>query len=308
MAISMENDMLSIIKKAEILIEALPYIQKLSGATVVIKYGGNAMVSSELKNTVMDDIVLLKCIGLNPIVVHGGGPEISKTLERLDIKSEFVNGLRVTDEQTMEVAQMVLVGKTNKEIVSMLNLKGAKAIGLCGIDGSLIECERLTRGLDGGEADLGYVGRIVRINSKVLELISKDEYIPVVAPVGVGRDGHSYNINADTVAAEIAAALKAEKLILLTDVDGVKLSPEDASAVPVLTAAEVHDLIQRKVISKGMIPKVLGCLDAIEAGVGRTHIIDGRIPHCILLEIFTNRGIGTMILKERVPYHESEQI
>ncbi|MDR1062243.1 MAG: acetylglutamate kinase [Clostridiales bacterium] len=304
----MEDGMQSIIKKAEILIEALPYIQKLSGATVVIKYGGNAMVSNELKNTVMDDIVLLKCIGLNPIVVHGGGPEISKTLERLDIKSEFVNGLRVTDEQTMEVAQMVLVGKTNKEIVSLLNLKGAKAIGLCGIDGSLIECERLTQGMDGGEADLGYVGRIVRINSKVLGLISKDEYIPVVAPVGVGRDGHSYNINADTVAAEIAAALRAEKLILLTDVDGVKLSPDDESAVPVLTAAEVHDLIRRKVISKGMIPKVLGCLGAIEAGVGRTHIIDGRIPHCILLEIFTNRGIGTMILNERVPYHDSEQI
>ncbi|MDR1439733.1 MAG: acetylglutamate kinase [Clostridiales bacterium] len=304
----MNDGMQAIIKKAEILIEALPYIQKLSGATVVIKYGGNAMVSSELKNTVMDDIILLKCIGLNPIVVHGGGPEISRTLERLGIKSEFVNGLRVTDEQTMEVAQMVLVGKTNKEIVSMLNAKGAKAIGLCGVDGGLIECEKLTRGIDGAEADLGYVGRITRINSKVLELISRDEYIPVVAPIGAGSDGHSFNINADTVAAEVAAALKAEKLILLTDVDGVKMSPDDESAVPVLTAAEVHDLIGRNVISKGMIPKVLGCLGAIEAGVGRTHIIDGRIPHCILLEIFTNRGIGTMILKDRIPYHDTEQI
>ncbi|MCL2164479.1 MAG: acetylglutamate kinase [Oscillospiraceae bacterium] len=296
------------IKKAEILIEALPYMQRLSGQTVVIKYGGAAMINETLKNTVMDDIILLKYIGLNPIVVHGGGPEITKALKAFDITSEFVNGLRVTDERTMEVAQMVLVGKTNKEIVSLLNKKGGKAIGLSGIDGSLIECERLTMSVEGSDTDIGYVGKITNINSNVLALIAKDEYIPVVAPIGVGKDGHSYNINADTAAAEIAAALKAEKLILLTDVDGVRASENCDSPIPVLTSEQAYELIDAKVISKGMIPKVLGCLDAINAGVGRSHIIDGRIPHCILLEIFTNKGIGTMILKDRIPYYEAEQI
>jgi acetylglutamate kinase len=298
----------ALIKKAEILIEALPYIQKLSGKTVVIKYGGNAMINDELKNSVMEDITLLKYIGMNPVVVHGGGPDINRTLDKLDIKSEFVNGLRVTDSATMEVAQMVLVGKTNKEIVSLLNQKGGKAIGLCGIDGNLIECEQYKTVVDGVEKDIGYVGKITSINSKVLDLISKDEYIPVVAPIGVGKDGHSYNINADTVAGEIAAALKAEKLILLTDVEGVKMSKESAEILYALTAKEVHDLIDRKIINGGMIPKVLGCLEALEKGVGRTHIIDGRIPHCILLEIFTYKGIGTMIMKEKVPYHSNEQL
>jgi len=205
----MNRIMNGIIKKAEILIEALPYMQRLSGKTVVIKYGGNAMISDTLKNTVMDDIVLLKYIGLNPIIVHGGGPDITKALEAFNIKSEFVNGLRVTDEKTMEIAQMVLMGKTNKEIVSMLNMRGSKAIGLCGIDGNLIECERYIANDNGVETDIGYVGKITNINCNVLELIAKDEYIPVVAPIGVGPDGHSYNINADTAAAEIAAALKA---------------------------------------------------------------------------------------------------
>ena len=304
----MDKAMNSLIKKAEILIESLPYMQRLNGKTVVIKYGGNAMINDELKNTVMEDIILLKCIGLNPIVVHGGGPEISKTLENLNITSQFINGLRVTSEKAMEVVQMVLVGKTNKEIVSRLNVKGAKAIGLCGIDGNLIECEQLKMEIDGKETDLGYVGKITRINHKAIELVAKDEYIPVIAPIGIGKDGHSYNINADTAAAEIAAALKAEKLILLTDVAGVKLSADSEEAAPVLTAAEVYQLIDEKVIHKGMVPKVLGCLDALKAGVGRTHIIDGRIPHCILLEIFTNKGIGTMILEEKVPYHETEKL
>jgi acetylglutamate kinase len=296
------------IKKAGILIEALPYIQKLNGKTVVIKYGGNAMINEELKNSVMEDITLLKYIGLNPVVVHGGGPDITKALEKFDIKSKFINGLRVTDMPTMEVAQMVLVGKTNKEIVSRLNQKGGKAIGLSGIDGNLIECEQLKTTVDGNEVDIGYVGKITNINSKVLELIAKDEYIPVVAPVGVGKDGQSYNINADTVASEIAGALKAEKLILLTDVEGVHISDNPDEIIPALTANEVYDLIDRKIINGGMIPKVLGCLSAIEKGVGRTHIIDGRIPHCILLEIFTNKGIGTMIMKEKVLYHSSEKL
>lgn len=298
----------TLIKKAGILIEALPYIQKLYGKTVVIKYGGNAMINEELKNSVMEDITLLKYVGMNPVVVHGGGPEISRTLEKFEIKSEFVNGLRVTDSATMEVAQMVLVGKTNKEIVSLLNQKGGRAIGLCGIDGNLIECEKYTTTVDGKSADLGYVGKITHINSKVLDIIAKDEYIPVVAPIGVGKDGHSYNINADTVAAEIAAALKAEKLILLTDVEGVKTTKDSNDIIPALTADEVHDLINKKIINGGMIPKVLGCLDAIERGVGRTHIIDGRIPHCILLEIFTNKGIGTMMMKEKILYHSKEQL
>jgi len=298
----------SIIKKAEILIEALPYIQKLHGKTVVIKYGGNAMINENLKNSVMEDITLLKFIGLNPVVVHGGGPDITSTLESLNIKSEFVEGLRVTDEKTMEVAQMVLMGKTNKEIVSLLNQKGGKAIGICGIDGNLIECRQYKPVVNGIERDIGYVGEITSINSKLLEYIAKDEYIPVVAPIGIGTDGHSYNINADTVAGEIAIALKAEKLILLTDVPGVKKSTDSDEIYHALTAAEVHELIEKKVINGGMIPKVLGCLKALEGGVGRTHILDGRIPHCILLEIFTYKGIGTMIMKEKVLYHDKEQL
>jgi acetylglutamate kinase len=288
--------MMQVIKKAEVLVEALPYMQEFAGKTVVIKYGGNAMINSELKNAVMKDVILLKCIGLKPVLIHGGGPEITEMLERLGIESNFVNGLRVTDGQTMEVAQMVLAGKTNKDIVSMLNIKGAKAIGFCGIDGNLIECEKLTADMDGNETDLGYVGKILRVNSKVIELVSDDEYIPVIAPIGIGADGVSYNINADTAAAEIAGALKAEKLILLTDVDGVKMKPDSEEAIPVLTSSQAHKLIKEKVINKGMIPKVLSCLDAIEAGVSRATIIDGRVPHCILLEIFTNRGIGTMIV------------
>ena len=304
----MDNFMETIIKKAEILIEALPYIQKLYGKTVVIKYGGNAMINDELKNSVMEDITLLKYIGMNPVVVHGGGPDINKALQVFDIKSQFINGLRVTDSATMEIAQMVLVGKTNKEIVSLLNKMGGKAIGLSGIDGNLVECEQYKTVIDGKEADLGYVGKITNINAKVLELISKDEYIPVVAPIGIGKDGKSYNINADTVAGEIAASLKAEKLMLLTDVEGVKASKESPEILSALTINEVHDLIDKKVISGGMIPKVLGCIDALEKGVGRTHIIDGRIPHCILLEIFTYKGIGTMITKDKALYHSNERL
>ena len=296
------------LKRAEILIEALPYIQKLDGKTIVIKYGGNAMINEELKHSVMEDITLLKYVGMNPVIIHGGGPEINKMLQKFDIKSEFVNGLRVTDEVTMELAQMVLVGKTNKEIVSMLNQKGGKAIGLCGIDGKLIECEKYKTIVDGGEKDLGYVGKIVNINSRLIDIIARDEYIPVVAPIGIGSDGKSYNINADTVAAEIAIALKAEKLILLTDVEGVRASNESEEILPALTAKQVYELIDSKVINGGMIPKVLGCLKAVENGVGRSHIIDGRIPHCILLEIFTNRGIGTMIMKEKVLYHSTEKL
>lgn len=289
-----------LIKKAEILIEALPYIQRLYGKTVVIKYGGAAMIDQSLKASVMEDITLLKYIGVNPVVVHGGGPDINRTMEQLNITPQFHNGLRVTDAQTMEVAQMVLIGKTNKEIVALINQAGGKAIGVSGIDGNLIEAEQYKTDIDGKESDIGYVGTIKRINSKVLEIIARDEYIPVVAPIGIGQDGHSYNINADTVAGEIASALKAEKLMLLTDVAGIKPSKTADAIAPVLTVSEVHDLIQRGIIDGGMIPKVLGCIKALDSGVARTHILDGRIPHCILLEIFTDRGIGTMITKDSV--------
>jgi len=301
-------DYSEIIKKAGILVEALPYIQALAGKTVVIKYGGNAMINDELKHSVMEDITLLKYIGLNPVVVHGGGPDITKALKNFNIESEFINGLRKTDEKTMEVAQMVLVGKTNKEIVSLINQKGGKAVGICGIDGMLIECEKHYEIIDGKKVDLGYVGEIVKINTHVLEVLSKDEYIPVVAPIGTDSTGQSYNINADTVAAELAIALKAEKLILLTDVEGVKDSRNKDSIIHAITCEEVHRLIKENIIVDGMIPKVMGCVHALENGVGRAHIIDGRIPHCILLEIFTNKGIGTMITQKIKPYYENEKL
>ncbi len=301
-------DFTDIIKKAEILVEALPYIQALYGKTVVIKYGGNAMVSDELKNSVMEDITLLKYIGMNPVVVHGGGPDITKTLKTFDIQSEFVNGLRKTDAKTVEVARMVLVGKTNKEIVSLINEKGGRAVGLCGIDGMLLECQKHYEIIDGEPVDLGFVGEITRINTHVLEILARDKYIPVVAPIGTDKNGQSYNINADTVASELAASLKAEKLILLTDVEGVKPSKDSNDILHAITSEEVHDLIRKGIIVEGMIPKVLGCVNALEKGVGRAHIIDGRIPHCILLEIFTNKGIGSMITNRIVPYHDKEML
>ncbi|MEZ0536301.1 acetylglutamate kinase [Caldicellulosiruptoraceae bacterium PP1] len=291
----MIENMDELIFKAGILIEALPYIQKLNGKTVVIKYGGNAMINDKLKNWVMEDITLLKYIGVNPIVVHGGGPEISNFLKQLNIQSKFVNGLRVTDDKTMQVAQMVLVGKTNKELVSMINQKGGKAIGICGIDGNLITAKKHVEFVDGQEIDLGMVGEVISINAKVLEMLAKDEYIPVVAPIGVGENGESYNINADTVAAEIAKAIHAEKLMFMTDVEGVKISKDSQEIISAIHADEIINMINNKQIEGGMIPKVLACIDALNSGVNRTHILDGRIPHCILLEIFTDKGIGTMI-------------
>ncbi|OQB14817.1 MAG: Acetylglutamate kinase [Firmicutes bacterium ADurb.Bin193] len=283
------------INKANILIEALPYIQKLSGKTVVIKYGGNAMISEELKQKVMEDITLLKYVGVNPVVVHGGGPDITEALSLYNIKSEFVNGLRVTDDKTIHVAQMVLAGKTNKEIVASLNVRGGNAIGLCGIDGKLIECEKFMPKVDGKPVDIGYVGKITNINAHALSMLANDRYIPVVAPIGIGKDGESYNINADTVAGAIAAALKAEKLMLLTDVKGIKKSEDSDEIIYEISQKEIFKMIDEGKINGGMIPKTLSCIDAIDAGVKRVHIIDGRIPHCILLEIFTDTGIGTMI-------------
>ncbi|MCQ2527876.1 MAG: acetylglutamate kinase [Saccharofermentans sp.] len=289
--------MLKQIDKASILIEALPYMKKLRGQTIVIKYGGNAMVNTELKRSVMDDITLLKYIGINPVLVHGGGPDINNMLSRVNIESHFVNGLRYTDEDTMGIAQMVLIGKTNKEIVSNLNAQGAKAIGICGIDGNLIEAEKLTKDGSGNDIDIGYVGKVKKINTRVIEMLASDEYIPVIAPIGVGENGESYNINADTVAAEVAVALQASKLITLTDVPGVL--DNEKKLITILDEELIKSYIEDGAITGGMIPKIEGCLDTVRRGVRRAHIIDGRVPHSILLEMFTAKGIGTMILKDR---------
>ncbi len=291
-----KNDTIeTMIKKADILIEALPYIRKLYKKKIVIKYGGNAMINENLKNSVMDDITLLKYVGINPIVVHGGGPDITEALKTYNIQSEFVNGLRVTDKDTVDIAQMVLVGKTNKDIVSRLNHAGGKAIGLCGLDGNLIKCQKLYTEVDGEKKDIGYVGDIVSVNTKVIDLLTDDEYIPVIAPIGVDAEGNSYNINADSVASAVAEALDAEKLMYLTDVHGV-LDKNDELIHRIYTD-EVEELIANETITGGMIPKVRGCKEAVDNGVERVHIIDGRIVHSILLEIFTDHGIGTMILE-----------
>ncbi len=285
--------MQELIKKAGVLIEALPYMKKFAGKTIVIKYGGNAMINDELKNSVMEDITLLKFIGLNPIVVHGGGPDISKALNDLGVKSEFVNGLRVTDEKTMGVAQQVLIGKTNKEIVSLLNTKGARAVGISGIDASFIECEKSYAEVDGAKVDIGYVGKIKHVKHCLIDHLADDQYIPVIAPIGTDEEGNSYNINADTVAGAVASAMGAEKLILLTDIEGIK--DENGNIVFEATKDEIFSMIDSGVINGGMIPKVMGGIEAIDAGVKGVHIIDGRIPHCLLLEIFTKSGIGTLI-------------
>ena len=281
------------IEKANILIEALPYIRRLAGKTVVIKYGGAAMLSEDLSRKIMQDITLLKYVGVNPIVVHGGGSEINDLLKKYDIEPRFHNGLRVTDPATMEVVQMVLTGKINKEIVAQLGVAGAKAIGLCGKDAQLIQAEKLVSE-DG--FDYGRVGKITGINTKLLNTLTQDEYIPVIAPIGVGPDGESYNINADTVAGEIAAALAAEKLMFLTDIDGIRSVPDDPDTlIYEITVDEIYKYINKGVISGGMLPKVEGCIKAIRSGVKRTHILNGTIPHPILLEIFTDSGIGTMV-------------
>ena len=286
------------VNKANILIEALPYIQRLWGKTVVIKYGGNAMKNEELTHKSLEDVTLLKYVGINPILVHGGGPEINSMLKRVGVESSFHNGLRITDDATMEIVQMVLAGKLNKNIASDIGRLGGKAIGLCGKDAELIKVTKKPPLADG--VDLGHVGDIVSSNTKLLKALCDDEYIPVISSVGTDENGQSYNINADTAAAAVATALKAEKLIFLTDIDGVRADAEDpASLLPVLTTDHALDLIAEGVISGGMIPKVTACIDAIEKGVHRVHILNGTIPHPIILEIFTDRGIGTMFEKPK---------
>lgn len=281
------------LERAHMLVEALPYIQRLFGKTIVIKYGGAAMMHDDLTQKIMEDITLLKFVGMNPILVHGGGPDINHMLDFLDIKPNFVDGLRVTDDATMEVVQMVLTGKINKEIVAKLNGMGASAIGLCGIDGNIIKAVKAP---PKNGVDLGNVGQITSINTTLLNTLAHDQYIPVIAPVGTGDHGESYNINADTVAGAIATALKAEKLIFLTDTDGIRTKEDDPeSLLYVASKTDILNMIEEGKITGGMLPKVQSCLSAIEKGVGRTHILNGTIPHPIILEIFTDSGIGTMV-------------
>ncbi|HHT27004.1 MAG TPA: acetylglutamate kinase [Firmicutes bacterium] len=284
----------SIVEKAHVLIEALPYIRTFYGKTFVIKYGGNAMVNDEIKRAVILDVILLKYVGVNPVLVHGGGPEINQMLRLLGKKSEFVNGLRVTDAETMDIVQMVLVGRVNQEIVSLINRYGGKAVGLSGKDANLIVARKH---LQEGQPDLGFVGDVVKVNPDIVHIVSKAGYIPVVSSVGMGSEGESLNINADTVAGELAAALNADKLIILTDVEGISEDPQDPDAlISALTVARALELIQQGTIAGGMIPKVEACISALKGGVSRTHIIDGRGLHSLLLEVFTDKGIGTMVV------------
>ena len=277
--------------KANVLTAALPYIQKYYGKTIVVKYGGNAMINPDLKKAVMSDIILLSLVGINVVLVHGGGPEISGMLKRLDIPSKFVDGLRYTDEQTMEVVQMVLSGKTNKDLVSLIGQLGGKAIGMCGIDGGMIQAKKLN-------GDYGYVGDITEINVAPINHAIHHGYIPVIATVGTDKDGNVYNINADTAAAEIATALQAENIITLTDIRGLlKDVNDDESLIPHITVDEIQNLVEEGIIAGGMIPKVQGLEKAVREGVKKAVMIDGRIEHSILIEMFSDEGIGTMITK-----------
>lgn len=280
------------LEHAKILTQALPYIQSLSGKIVVIKYGGNAMTSEELRESVATDIVLLQCVGIKPVIVHGGGPDISNFLNKIGQESKFINGLRYTDKETMEIVQMVLGGKVNKSIVSLIERVGGKALGLCGIDGAFIKAKKLE-----SNVDLGYVGEITSINTEIITNALNSGYIPVIGSVAISEDcSETYNINADTCASKLASALKAEKLLLLTNVPGVMTDSNDLSSlISILHPHEIKKLQADKVINGGMIPKIDCCVEAIRMGVKKTHIIDGTLPHSILLELLSNEGIGTMI-------------
>ena len=297
--------MKKLIQKAEILLEALPFIKNFYGKTFVIKYGGNAMVSETLKDNFALDIVMMKYIGINPVIIHGGGPQIDKTLKALGIKSQFFEGQRVTNKETIDVVEMVLGGKINKEIVSLINRHGGNAVGITGKDGDLIMAKRHKKGKKQSAEtnrpeiiDLGLVGEITKVNPRILETLDKNEFVPVIAPIGKEGDGTTLNINADFVASKIASALKAEKLILMTDTEGVKNKTGKLQSG--LTKKEVAGMIKEKVIKDGMLPKVKCCLDALKAGVHKTHIVDGRVQHALLLEIFTEDGIGTQIVEKKL--------
>jgi len=289
-----------IITKAEILIESLPYIRKFYGKVFVIKYGGSAQIKEDLKNAFAQDIVLLNYIGIRPVIVHGGGPKINSVMEKMGKKPRFIQGQRVTDKETMDIVEMVLGGLVNKEIVSLINSHGGKAVGMSGKDGELIRAKRKlvkrTSPETGADTliDLGLVGEVTSVNTHVLSSLEKEGFIPVISPIGVGSKGETLNINADYVAASIASTLKAEKFILLTDVPGIM--DKKNQIISTLTEKQIKKLVRDRTITGGMLPKVQACLKAVEGGVSKTHIIDGRVPHCLLLEIFTKKGIGTEIV------------
>lgn len=292
--------MKDIITKAEILIESLPYIRKFYGKVFVIKYGGSAQIKEDLKNAFAQDIVLLNYIGIRPVIVHGGGPKINSVMEKMGKKPRFIQGQRVTDKETMDIVEMVLGGLVNKEIVSLINSHGGKAVGMSGKDGELIRAKKKlvkrTSPETGADTliDLGLVGEVTSVNTHVLSSLEKEGFIPVISPIGVGSKGETLNINADYVAASIASTLKAEKFILLTDVPGIM--DKKNQIISTLTEKQIKKLVRDRTITGGMLPKVQACLKAVEGGVSKTHIIDGRVPHCLLLEIFTKKGIGTEIV------------
>jgi len=287
-----------IIQSAETLVEALPYIREFAGKTVVIKYGGAAMVDSQMRENTATDIVLMKYVGMNPVVVHGGGPAISDMMQRLGIDPQFRDGLRVTDDESMRVVEMVLAGQINKQLVALIDRAGGRAVGLCGKDGMLLEAEQLLGQDEAGTptVDIGKVGRITRVNPQILEVLDAAGFIPIIAPVATDSDGSAWNVNADAAAGEIAAALCAEKLVFLTDSAGILADETDpGSLIHNITLDEIDQLVARGAISGGMLPKVQACATALRAGVTRTHIIDGRVTHALLLEIFTDKGIGTVV-------------
>ena len=279
------------IERANIICEALPYIHQYSGKTLVIKYGGNAMNDEAITTTILQDVAALKIVGVNPILVHGGGPEINRLLDKVGIQSQFVGGMRVTDEATMEIAQMVLCGKINKNIAGELNSMGVKAIGLCGKDSQLIKAEKL-------DEKLGYVGKITEINAELLELLARDEFIPVIASIATDDHGNSYNVNADVAAAAIGAAMHAEKLLFLSDIDGIMANKDNRQTlIDRISISDLRAMIERGDIRGGMVPKANSCIDAIERGIGSVFVLNGTLPHSILLELFTDSGVGTMIEK-----------
>ncbi|MCQ2492459.1 MAG: acetylglutamate kinase [Lachnospiraceae bacterium] len=288
----LEKEML----QAQTLIEALPFIQKFNGKKIVVKYGGSAMLDENLKYSVLKDVALLKLIGLKPIIVHGGGKEISKWVRLSGKEPEFVNGLRVTDEETMEIAEMVLF-KVNQRLVAMMGKLGIKAVGLSGKDAEMIRVEKK---LAGGK-DIGYVGQVKEVNTELVDALMDDDFVPVISPIGLGEDNEGYNINADDAACAIATAVGAEKLVFLTDIEGVFIDPKDKrTLIPEMDLEMAHDFIEKGVVGGGMLPKLNNCIEAIENGVSRVHILDGRVEHCLLLEFFTEKGIGTAILKEPI--------
>lgn len=295
----MSNALANALQISQVLTEALPYIQRFIGKTIVVKYGGNAMIDEALENSFARDVVLMKLVGMNPIVVHGGGPQIGDLLKKLNIESSFVDGMRVTDSATMDVVEMVLGGTVNKQIVSLINRNGGQAIGVTGKDGNLIQARKLEVTRKTPEMlvpeiiDIGHVGEVRSINRKVIDLLVTSDFIPVIAPIGVGTDGASYNINADLVAGKVAEVLQAEKLMLLTNVSG--LQNKSGEVLTGLTTTKVDELIADGTIYGGMLPKIRCALDAVKSGVASAHIIDGRVPHAILLEIFTDAGVGTLI-------------